>query len=155
MEELLYYRQCLLNRLAAVIDEMYAVRKAIPPEAWQTPADETGETRHQILAHLRDFEVSSLAVRLRRILDEDIPYLPLHNDEAWKAEVYKPDEQLDEILATYASLRQQELSWLSNLSSAQWNRTGRHPWYGIRTLQWWTEQCLVYAEDHLRRMVIS
>jgi hypothetical protein len=55
-------------------------------------------------------------------------------------------------LQAYAELRQQELSWLRELSPAAWNRTGRHPWWGVRALQWWVEQCLLTARQHIKQL---
>jgi len=97
-------------------------------------------------------EAQIIAVRIRRILDEEEPDLPLFDDEAWMADHYDPAEPVQAILEAYASLRQQELTWLRDFPSVAWNRTARHPWWGVRSLQWWVEQCLQTARQHLQEL---
>jgi hypothetical protein len=97
---------------------------------------------------LRALEAEAITVRLRHILDEQQPYLPLFDDDGWMAAHYDPSEPVTAILDEYARLRQQELSWLRDLPSAAWNRTARHPWWGVRALQWWVEQALLVARQH-------
>ena len=152
MEELYAYRQHLLKRFETVVDDLRAAAAAIPAEAWHTPLDASGQTPHRLLAHLRDVEKGAWSVRIRRILDEEQPSLILFDDDGWMASHYDPDEPPQAILDDYARLRQQELGWLRDLPPAAWNRTGRHPWWGLRALQWWVEQTLVYANQRLARL---
>jgi len=152
MEELYAYRQNLLANLEGIVSELSQAAAAMPDAGWHTPAAAGQLTPHQVLAHLRALESQAIMVRLRRILDEDEPYLPLFDDDEWMAANYDPAEPVQSILDGYASLRQQELSWLKDLPSAAWNRTARHPWWGVRALQWWVEQCLLMARQHLEQL---
>ena len=152
MEELLVYRQNLLTSLDRVVTELRQAAAAIPTSAWHTPLAPGQYTPHQVLAHLRALEAGAIAVRLRHILDEQQPYLPLFDDDGWMAVHYDPSEPVTAILDDYARLRQQELSWLRDLPSAAWNRTARHPWWGVRALQWWVEQALLIARQHLEQL---
>jgi hypothetical protein len=152
MEELLAYRQNLLTSLEEVVTGLRQAAAAIPAAAWHTPPAPDQPTPHQVLAHLRAIESQAIVVRLRRILDESEPYLPLFDDDGWMAAHYDPNEPVQSILDDYASLRQQELSWLRDIPSAVWNRTARHPWWGVRALQWWVEQCLLVARQHLEQL---
>ena len=152
MEELIAYRQNLLTSLEEVVAELRQAAAAIPAADWHTPLAPNQPTPHQVLAHLRAIESQAIAVRLRRILDETEPTLPLFDDDGWMAAHYDPNEAVQSILDDYASLRQQELSWLQELPSAAWNRTARHPWWGVRALQWWVEQCLLVARQHLEQL---
>jgi hypothetical protein len=147
MDELLGYRQNLLNRLDSIVGELRAAASALPPEAWNQPLN--GQTRHWWLAHLRAIEDQALSMRLRRIRDEYCPYLQLFDDGAWMAAYYDPHEPPESLLAGYARLREEELEWLQVMAPSIWNRTARHPWFGVRTLQWWGERCLSYAREHL------
>ncbi len=152
MEELLTYRKNLLEALEGVVNELGKAAKAIPAAAWHTTTAAGQPTPHQVLAHLRALEAQAIAVRLRRILDESEPYLPLFDDDGWMEGNYDPNEAVSSILDDYARLRQEELSWLKDLPSAAWNRTARHPWWGVRALQWWVEQCLLVARQHLEQL---
>ena len=152
MEELLVYRQNLLTSLDNVVTELHQAAEAIPAEAWHTPLAPGQLTPHQVLAHLCALEAYAIVVRLRRILDEQQPYLPLFDDDDWMGAHYDPSEPVPVILDDYARLRQQELSWLRDLPPAAWNRTARHPWWGVRALQWWVEQALLVARQHYAQL---
>ena len=152
MEELYAYRKNLLEKLGSVVAELQQAAAAIPPEAWHTPPAPGKPTPHYTLAHLRALESQAIAVRLRRTLDEAEPYLPLFDDEGWMALHYDPSELAPAILEDYARLRGEELSWLEGLPAEAWNRTARHPWWGVRALQWWVEQCLLTARQHVAQL---
>jgi len=152
MEELIRYRKNLLDSLVEVVDELRAAAAVLPPQAWHIPTAADQPTPHWTLAHLRNVEAQIIAVRIRRILDEEEPDLPLFDDEAWMADHYDPAEPVQAILEAYASLRQQELTWLRDFPPVAWNRTARHPWWGVRSLQWWVEQCLQTARQHLQEL---
>jgi hypothetical protein len=152
MDELLVYRKNLLSSLEGVVDELRQAATAIPDGAWHTPLGNGQSTPHQVLAHLRALESQAIMVRMRRILDEAEPYLPLFDDEGWMAAYYDPAEPGQSILDDYARLRQEELTWLRDLPPATWNRSARHPWWGVRALQWWVEQCLQTARQHLEQL---
>lgn len=153
MEELYTYRQRLLKRFGSVVDDLSAAAEAIPAESWHNALDDSGQTVHRTLAHLRDIEAGAFSARLRRILDEEQPCLELFDDDGWMASHYNPAEPPQAILDDYARLRQEELGWLVDLPPQAWNRTGRHPWWGLRALQWWVEQTLVYANQHLAKLL--
>jgi uncharacterized damage-inducible protein DinB len=152
MEELLAYRRNLLTNLEGIVTELRQAAASIPAEEWHAPRASGQPAPHQVLAHLRALESQAIAVRLRRILDESEPYLPLFDDEGWMDAHYDPNEPVQSILDDYAHLRQQELAWLMELPSAGWNRTARHPWWGVRALQWWVEQALLVARQHLEQL---
>ena len=152
MEELYAYRKNLLASLAGIVAELQQTAVSIPANAWHTPPAPGQPTPHHTLAHLRAVEAQAISVRLRRILDESEPYLPLFDDDGWMAAHYDPAEPVQSILDDYARLRQQELTWLQDLPPITWNRTARHPWWGVRALQWWVEQCLLVARQHLEQL---
>jgi hypothetical protein len=102
--------------------------------------------------NLRAVEAQAFSIRLRRILDEEEPFLPLFNNRKWMEDHYNPGEPPERILAEFIALRSEELAWLKNVSSQDWNRTGRHPWWGLRALQWWVEQILRFSEEQLQRL---
>jgi len=154
MDELLAYRQNLLVKLEEVVTELRQAATAIPTATWHMAPAPNQSTPHQVLAHLRAIESQAIVLRLRRILDETEPSLPLFDDDAWMAAHYDPTEPVQTILDDYARLRQQELSWLNNLPPTAWNRSARHPWWGVRALQWWVEQCLLTARQHIEQLSV-
>jgi hypothetical protein len=149
MEELAAYRESLLSALTGVVDQLSEIVAAIPYSAWQFPFGHKVRTPHYLMAHLRELEIQGFSVQLRRFLEEDTPRVPLFNEAAWMASHYKPEEPVQAILADFANLRLQELNWLRGLPPASWSRTARHPFWGVRTLQWFVELQLEYSYQHL------
>lgn len=150
-EQLWLYRQRMLERLSAVREELAQAAAEIPPERLHTAA-EGGEAPHRLLARLRAEEEHRFSARLRRILDEDEPFLPLFDGKSWMEEHYDPGEDPQQILAGYMVLCGEELGWLKGIAPQDWNRSGRHPAWGQKTLQWWVEQCLRNSEEQLQRL---
>jgi DinB superfamily len=155
MEELNAYRKDLLAALEGVVEKLFQVAAAMPSGAWHKSLGSDGHTPHYTLAHLGELEAQVFVVRLRRILDEESPLLPLFDDEAWMLTHYKPDEPPQSIIEDYARLCQEELGWLRDLPPAAWNRTARHPWWGVHALQWWVELELEYAHQHLSQLTAN
>ncbi len=155
MEELRNYRHRLLDRLETVVDDLRAAWDAVPPGAQHTPHGPESRTPYQTIAHLRDIESHALSVRLRCILDENCPQLALFDDGGWQEDHGSSGEDPQAILDEYAHLRAEELRWLRTCPPESWNRLARHPWYGLRTLQWWVERCLEYAETHVTELKTS
>jgi hypothetical protein len=152
MEELDTYRDELLFALAGVVDQLSEIVSVLPYNAWQLPFGHEMRTPHYILAHLRELEAQVFSIQLRRFLEEDTPLLLRFDDAAWMACHYKLEEPVQVILADFANLRRQELNWLRGLPAAGWSRSARHPWWGMRTLQWFVELQLEYSHQHLRRL---
>jgi len=149
MEELLEYRTNLVEQLTEINQEIKRVIVDLPVQSLHTPWVKGTITPHQLLSHLRLVEVEIFASRIHRILVENQPYLDLFEDERWMQVSYDPAEPVEDILQIYEQARQQEITWIKQMPISAWNRTGRHPWFGVRTLQWWVELCLSYARERL------
>ncbi len=152
MKELLAYREQLLARWAAVVDDLRRLLLACPAERLHRPLEAGGWTPHQIAAHLRDVEAQALWPRIERILQAEEPTLPNFDEQRWMQQRYDPDEPLAAILDEYGALRVREVTRLREAPPAAWNRGGRHPWFGRRTLLWWVERSLAHAEEHLAQL---
>lgn len=152
MEELLAYRIELLSALEQVINELSEKVTHLPPTSWHQPVGPESLSPHYIVFHLRALETQVFALQLPRFMAENTLTTPSFDDEDWMAIHYNPDEPVAEIMAEMTKLRQHELSWLRELSSADWSRSARHPWWGEHTLQWWVELQLDYSYQHLNQL---
>jgi hypothetical protein len=56
------------------------------------------------------------------------------------------------MMEAYRIVRLEELGWIEAMQGEAWSRAARHPWFGIRTFQWWVEKSLVYAKDHVEEL---
>jgi hypothetical protein len=152
MEELFIYRQRLLERMETVVDDLRAAAlDGLFPES-SSDRKEGQPSPHWWLAHLRNIEAQALAPRMKRILTEEEPLLSLFDDEDWMDKHYRLDEPIEAIVDDYERIRKGELAWLNEMKVQAWSRTCRHPWFGVRTLQWWVERTLAYAEEHLQEI---
>lgn len=151
-DPLLEYRARLLDRLEAVVPELADAIAAIPESRWPGPLPRGGRSPHALLAHLRDMEREAYLPRLRRLLSEESPAFEPGDSPDWDTAIYNPNEPLTQVLADYAGLREAELQVLSTLQPSDWARSGRHATLGLRTLQWWVERMLAYAEDRLSEL---
>ncbi len=109
-------------------------------------------TLHYILFHLRELDAQVYIRQLPRFLAEDNPTLSVFDDQAWMAAHYQMDEPAASIMADVLRLRGSEMEWLRTLTPPGWSRQARHPWWGMRTLQWWVEQQLGESIQHRNRL---
>lgn len=151
-DPLLEYRARLLERLETVVSELADAIAAIPESRWPDPSPRGGRSPHALIAHLRDVEREAYLPRLRRLLNDDLPTFEVWDSPHWDTDVYNPNELITQILADYAGTREAELQLLQSLQPHDWTRVGRHASFGLRTLQWWVERLLEYAEEHLREL---
>ncbi len=147
-EEIIAYREDLLSALEDVADDLSRVTTRLPESAWRDPSLPRENTPHYILFHLRELEEQVYTRQLPRFVSEDIPTIPLFDDQAWMASHYRPDVPEMGILAEMLILRSFELERLRLLPSPAWSRLARHPWWGVHTLQWWVELQLEESFQH-------
>lgn len=152
MEELMAYRQELIAALMRGVGGLAHIVKAIPPHAWQTPSSPAGCSSHFTLAHLRVLEEQVFIPNLHRIQTEAVPILTIFDDRAWMGVHHHPQEPFQKMMEGYSQLRVQEVDWLRDLPGADWSRMGRHPWWGLRSFQWWVERQLESYRQHTEQL---
>jgi DinB superfamily len=152
MEELFEYRRRLLEHFSAVAADFERRLAPLSPAQLHEPWNHSGNSRHWLMAHLRATEENLFLVSLRRILTESRPALDEFDCLAWMQLNYDCQEPIGKLLSAFAQTRKQELDCLQNLSPDGWNRIGRHPMWGDRTLQWWFEKSQAHAVSHLRQL---
>ena len=152
MEELLEYRQRLLERYADSVDELALLLSRFPAERRDTLLDQNDHTLIQVVTHLRDTEAQIFLPRLERILLED-PSQPGDLAQGVLSErTARIGGLLGDVLKDYARLRSRELALLRDIPEKAWSREARHPVWGMRTLQWWVEHSLAHAGEHIRKL---
>jgi hypothetical protein len=152
MEELFEYRRRLLEHFSAVTGGFERRLAGLSSIQLHEPWNHSGKSRHWLMAHLRATEENLFMVSLRRILNESQPALDEFDRLAWMRLNYDPQEPIDSLFYGFAQTRQQEFDCLQNLPPDGWNRIGRHPIWGNRTLQWWVEKSQAHAVSHLSQL---
>ncbi|MDH5505592.1 MAG: hypothetical protein OEZ02_00045 [Anaerolineae bacterium] len=155
MQELLDYRQQLLVRCAAVADDLRQAAQSLPPAGWHSAALPNQPSPHQALARFNAIETQLLQPSLEILLNEEDSLLPVFSTRDWLQTDYRPDEPWAALLESCLAAHAEMLKPLQALPPARWSVAARHPWHGVRTLQWWVEQGLCYAEEALQMMIIQ
>jgi hypothetical protein len=152
MEELNGYRKRLVKRYADIVTEFEALITQIFLDNGIKPNDQSGLNLHRVIAHLRDIEKQVFLPFYERIWNEDFPSLANDDVSIRVSERYNAAEPFATIMEEYGELRARELNLLGKMPTHAWNRTGRHPRLGVRTLQWFVERSLAHAEYHLHQL---
>ncbi|GER78472.1 MAG: DinB family protein [Anaerolineales bacterium] len=149
MEQLLEYRQKLLDRYEAAAREFREAVEAAPQP--DIPREAGGWNVRQIAAHTRDVEKFVYGARVRRTLEEDDPLFENFDGETYMTEHYRADEPLASILDELAASVRDNAARLRTLPPEAWTRPGRHATYGGGfTIQAWVERALAHIEEHLK-----
>jgi hypothetical protein len=143
--EVLEHLEAMRVELAWVIDtfpEPYALW--VPaPEQWSA---------HQTLAHLRDTERQGFAERVRRVIQEEEPFLPDFPGGEWAAR-WRPEGALRDTLSEYLAASRASDARLAGISELAWERGGVHPDFGRLTLLGWVERMHFHLIDHLGQIL--
>lgn len=152
MEELLEYRRDILSALIDIVPQLLRLAGDMPEAAWHIAVEKNGNTPHYILSRLVQLEYQVYAVYIPRIIEENVPLLPLIDVDAWMLVHYDPSVPVQSMVDQFARHRTQEVDRLHELPIQSWSRTARHPWWGVRTLQWWVERQLDESQRHLKAL---
>jgi DinB superfamily len=152
MTELAQYRSQLIERYASQAGELAGLVKDMPDDAVHRELEPGGWSAHQVLTHVRDVEAQAFVPRVSRILKEDMPRLPGFDPEVWMDEHYNAQEPADDILREIEALRAKGSGLIQPLDPSGWSRTGEHPSFGTRTLQWWIEYAVNHFDEHLEQL---
>jgi hypothetical protein len=146
LKELRLYRKKMIADFGALPDELERAYRAASSSTRELKPGE--RSAQQVLRELLFMEIRAFGPRLRAILDEELPTFEFVVDEAG----FEPGTLPEEMMEGYRIVRLEELGWIEAMPGEAWSRAARHPWFGIRTFQWWVEKSLVYAKDHVEEL---
>jgi uncharacterized damage-inducible protein DinB len=152
MKEIREYQTRLLNRMWSQPKELRQALESFKDDELLQPLEENGWSAHQVVAHLCHVEWGAFLPRFDRILKDDTPFLANFDETTWMETYYDPEVTLEELLQDFDSVRQSACELLEEATPEQLSRTGRHPYQGVRTLQWWIEYAVAHADDHLEQL---
>jgi hypothetical protein len=141
IEELSKTHPALVELTDGLTDETLDFRAG--PDEWSI---------REILAHLVDDEMFVMRTRLERMMKEDHPNLPSHDEKKWYARRNRSRDQLYELLNDFVIQRTASLNILSLLRDSEWQRTAYHPEYGDFTAEQWVGNWLEHDQVHLRQI---
>lgn len=127
----------LAERLKSEGEKTIEFFRAIPPEKWHTQIYTDGEswTVHQILTHLTQAE-TSIARLLAQVAAGQGGVPPDFDLDGYNERKVKEMQNLtpEALLLQFAERRANTISFVANLTPADLQKTGRHPFLGVAPL---------------------
>jgi hypothetical protein len=155
MKELREYQARLMNRMWSQPQELRQALSYFEADDLLRPLEQNGWSPHQVVAHLCHVEWGAFLPRYDRILKDEDPLLANFDETTWMETYYDSSVPIEELLKDFDSVRQSARDLLDEITPDQLSRTGRHPYQGERTLQWWIEYAVSHADEHLRQLAQS
>ena len=120
-------------------------RFGVAPRAGEWSALET-------LTHLRDVVVHVYGLRIRRLLYEDAPVFADFDEEGYRPASLARGERIEYLLDTIVGEHEQLARLLQGLPDAEWVRQGRHPQFGVMSIEFLARRVGEHAEEHANQI---
>ena len=146
-------RDRLIDQLAQMPLQLRTLAQALPPQRahWRAQADGFSLVEHA--CHLRDLEHEGYQLRIRRLLDENVPALQEIDGSAWALERDYQAQPLGEALAAFDAQRSATMRLLVAALPQHAARKGLFGGFGIVTLAGLARE--IAAHDAAHRVEIA
>jgi hypothetical protein len=104
------------------------------------------------LVHVRDAEARAFSPRVVAMVEQDDPEFADFDGEGWMEAHYTPAESVSVILEEIRQARERAFQKIEHIKPEGWNRTGRHPARGRKTIQWWVEYAVAHTDEHIEQL---
>ncbi len=148
-DQLYDYRLDLMENFARQAEELRVLFEPLSEADSRARHIASGDSFHQLAAHLRDTEIQAFLPRFKRIIQEDRPSFDPFESPHWTEATYQPHESFLAILAEFIRARAEALTHMRALPQESWAREGFNPPTGWRTAQWWVERIHRHTREHL------
>lgn len=118
----------------------------VAPKAGEWSALET-------LTHLRDVVVFVYGLRMRRLFYEGAPVFADFDEEGYRAASLARGDVATDLLDTIVAEHEQLARLLQTLPDADWSREGRHPSFGVMSIEFLARRVGEHAEEHAAQIV--
>jgi DinB family protein len=134
------------------------VRRAVesaPPARFDV-APQAGEwSALETLTHLRDVIVFVYGIRMRRLFYEHAPVFADFDEEGYRAASLARGDVAADLLDTIVAEHEQLARLLQILPDADWAREGRHPTYGVMSIEFLARRVGEHAEEHAAQITAA
>jgi hypothetical protein len=152
LEEMIEYRKQLLRRFEKVMGDLAGALERIPPANWEARNVSGESTRNQVEQFCQIEKsvffavIEEILARRPEAVENASPSSPPERDRGGDlgTELERIHSQCQSIIAR-----------LDDAPVEIWNTSLRHPQQGLRTLQWWVEQSLAYANHEMQNIFTS
>lgn len=138
-----------LQRMPSLLSETLQ-SLALARRTWK-PAPETFSLVEH-LCHLRDLEAEGYQVRIRRLVEEDLPTLEEIDGSAWAVERGYQQQSAEQALAEFSRHRTQTLQLLAQHLPRHAERKGLFGGFGIITLAGLAREIASHDAAHLAEL---
>ena len=114
---------------------LHSLRKEVPIEGWLKPPAPHEWCLAEIVCHLRDVETEVNLPRLKKMVDENNPFLPGMDTDPWVLQRNYISQDCLQALDDFIAARMESIALLEKLEPTAWLRTARHSILGPTKLQ--------------------
>jgi uncharacterized damage-inducible protein DinB len=141
----------VLANLAAAPRRLERLASSLSPRAAATrPAPDKWSAK-EIICHLADCELV-YGFRYRKILAEPDAALVPFDQDAWAKSLQYQSQSLKSALAAFGALRNAHVVLFKSLAAESWERSGRHPDYGVLTLKQLVSHLASHDQSHVAQI---
>jgi len=141
-----------------VLSSAAALRRAVealPPAALDRPPRAGEWSPLETLVHMRDVVLFVYGLRMRRLVYEDQPVFADFDEENHRAASLARGETAADLLATIVAEHEQTARLLRALPDAEWRREGRHPVYGVMSIEFLARRFGEHALEHAAQITAA
>jgi hypothetical protein len=155
-------RTRMTPELRAIVEQIHssgavlrrAVEAAPPGRLTRTPSE--GEwSALETLTHVRDVIVHVYGLRIRRLLYEDDPVFADFDEESYRRASLARGETAGALLDTIAGEHEQTARLLTALPDTEWARQGRHPVFGVVSIEFLARRIGEHAVEHAAQIAAA
>jgi FMN phosphatase YigB (HAD superfamily) len=117
----------ILRTTPAVLDSLC---KMLDEDRWTTRPQSKEWCQAEIICHLRDVDEEVNLPRMRKVLQENNPFLPGRDTDPWADERKYICQDGSEALHKFITNRKRLLNLLENIQPEDWHRKARHAIFG-------------------------
>jgi len=123
----------------------------LPADAWNARTRAGEWSLGEILCHLRDVEAEVNLPRLRKVLQEDNPFIAGQDTDRWAQERGYIHQDGARALQRFSATRQRLIKSLEKLEPQEWQRSARHTIFGPTRLHELMEIVAGHDRLHVRQ----
>jgi len=117
----------ILRTTPAVLDSLC---KALDGDSWKMRPQQKEWCQAEIICHLRDVDEDVNLPRMRKVLEENNPFLPGKDTDPWADERNYICQDGSKALHEFITNRKRLLKLLENIHPEDWHRKARHAIFG-------------------------
>lgn len=144
--------RAILDRIVSSAGAVKRAAAAVRP-GQEARAPAPGEwSARETLVHLRAAVMLAYGLRIRRLLYETDPSFADFDEETYRRAVMAGGETAPELAAAVVAEHEQVVRLLRDLPDDAWSRQGRHPTYGLLSVERLARGIAEHAEEHAAQL---